>query len=95
MKFGEHIDSYVDDYVDGNLDEPTRQSVELHASTCARCQEMLDGFSSLRQQADRLPPVIGTPADLWQSIEDAITDKSAEATSSHDTLAGLQTLGST
>ena len=61
----------LSEYVDGELDAPTRAALDAHLATCAHCRATRDALgrvvSRARQLADRDPA-----RDLWPSIEAAI-----------------------
>jgi anti-sigma factor RsiW len=52
------IESRLIDYLDGNLSAPERESMELHARSCALCAERIQGFSN-----------VFSALDEWKGIE--------------------------
>ncbi len=57
----------LSEYVDGDLDEPTRLAIDAHVATCADCAAAADGLRAIVQRAaslDDRPPAV----DLWPGI---------------------------
>src|SRR5690606_14877647 len=50
----EGMDSLLDDYVDGALDAPARQSVDAHLAGCVACRRVVDATRGIRETAARL-----------------------------------------
>jgi len=67
----EDYETLIGDYVDGDLDEVRRASVESHLSTCASCQVLVADFSAIRAAARTLEPHT-PPAHAWQRLTAAI-----------------------
>lgn len=62
-----HLDLELSAYLDGELDEPARASVEQHLAECAACRQALEGLRRLVRRAaalDDRPPT----TDLWTGI---------------------------
>ena len=39
--------AHLSDYIDGELDEPTTQKIELHLATCANCERFGRNFGQM------------------------------------------------
>jgi anti-sigma factor RsiW len=67
-------DSWTDrlsEYVDGELDAPTRQALDAHLATCAECRATRDALERVVARAHRVG--YREPArDLWGAIERTI-----------------------
>ena len=61
-------DERLDDYVDGLLDAPERETARLHLQECARCAARLDELRALlaRSAAERRD--VAPPAELWPLV---------------------------
>jgi anti-sigma factor RsiW len=65
----------LSDYVDGELDAPTREALESHLATCAECRATRDALERVVARARRVPD--REPArDLWGAIEATIVERS-------------------
>jgi predicted anti-sigma-YlaC factor YlaD len=59
----------VTDYLEGALDEPTRQRVEQHVEhECLGCREYVEQMRRTRQQLGHLPAEPELPDDLRASL---------------------------
>jgi len=65
----QEIRATLDDYVDGELDERSRQHIEAHLRTCAACRDEVAALRSLVADAGELPRSIEPPRDLWPGID--------------------------
>ncbi|HET9010458.1 MAG TPA: zf-HC2 domain-containing protein, partial [Gemmatimonadaceae bacterium] len=78
----DHFDAMTDrwtdrlsEYVDGELDAPTRQALETHLATCASCRATRDALERVVARARRVG--YHEPAqDLWTAIERTIGQES-------------------
>jgi anti-sigma factor RsiW len=74
-------DPWIDrlsEFVDGELDAPTRQALEAHLVTCAECRATCDALERVVARARRVR--YRDPAhDLWSGIERTIDHQSAPA----------------
>jgi hypothetical protein len=61
-------DELFPDYFEGELDDARRRMIEVHASTCARCQGIIRDIASIQQTAANLPE-LAPSRDLWHGIE--------------------------
>lgn len=59
------------DYLEHDLDEPTRGALEAHAAACASCGTLLADVRELRVAAAALPP-LHPDHDLWSGIAERI-----------------------
>ena len=65
----------LSEYVDGELDAPTRQALEAHLATCAECRATREALERVVVRARRVR--YREPArDLWGAIEATIGDGS-------------------
>src|SRR5512132_438667 len=65
----------LSEYVDGELDAPTRQALEAHLTTCATCRATCDALERVVARARRVR--YHEPAqDLWSAIERTIGEES-------------------
>ena len=65
----------LSEYVDGELDAPTRQALEAHLATCANCRTTRDALERVVARARR----VGYHAprqDLWGAIERTVSQHS-------------------
>ena len=68
-------DSWTDrlsEYVDGELDAPTRAALDAHLATCAECRATRDELEQVVARARRVGYREPT-MDLWRSIETTIS----------------------
>lgn len=65
----EHVGNSLSGYLDGELTQQQRQSVELHLEQCAQCSKLLVDLQELRgrMQGAQLSPV---GADQWRENMD-------------------------
>jgi hypothetical protein len=61
----------LSDYLERDLDEPTRASMDAHAMECAECGSLLTDLRSLRLGAANLPELVPS-SDLWKGIAERI-----------------------
>ena len=61
----------LSEYVDGDLDAPTRAALDAHLATCADCRATRDAIERVVARA-RHAPYREPTADLWTPIEAAI-----------------------
>ena len=67
----EHWTDQLSEYVDGELDPPTRATIDAHLATCAECRATRDALTRVIARARRVP--YREPArDLWTSVEAGI-----------------------
>ena len=66
----ERYDDLLNDYVDG-LHHP---EFERHLATCARCQALVEDFTSIRRTASTLEERVPPPR-LWANISSSIEEK--------------------
>jgi hypothetical protein len=59
------------DYLERDVDETTRTSVEAHAQSCADCGPLLADIRALRVEAENLPE-LAPSRDLWKEIAERI-----------------------
>lgn len=69
----EGMDSLLDDYVDGALDAPARQSVDAHLAGCVACRGVVDATRGIRETAARLERH-APPPQLWGRIAAAVEE---------------------
>ena len=76
---GPGADPWLDrlsEYVDDELDAPTRAALDAHLETCAECRAVRDDLARVVARARRVP--YRAPAgDLWSPIEAAIGESIA------------------
>jgi len=65
---GPHMETKLDEYVDGTLAAHDRASVEAHLAECASCRAGVAELQSLSASAARLPKSIEPRRDLWPGI---------------------------
>src|SRR5512138_2740871 len=76
--FDAMTDSWTDrlsEYVDGELDAPTRQALEAHLATCANCRATRDALERVVARARRVG-YHEPRQDLWGAIERTIAQDS-------------------
>jgi hypothetical protein len=61
----------LSDYLERDVDEPTRASMDAHAAECAECGSLLTDLRSLRLGATNLPELVPS-RDLWNGIAERI-----------------------
>ena len=61
----------LSDYLERDVDEPTRASLDAHAVECAECGSLLADLRSLRLGAANLPELVPS-SDLWKGIAERI-----------------------
>jgi hypothetical protein len=61
----------LSDYLERDVDEPTRASMDAHAAECAECGTLLTDLRSLRLGAANLPELVPS-RDLWNGIAERI-----------------------
>jgi len=61
-------DLTLDDYLDGELDQATRQELERHLAGCPACYEQERALRALLAQAAALPDELQPERDLWPGI---------------------------
>jgi len=66
------VEKWLDEYVDDELPEEIRRSVEEHVRTCLPCRRTLTELESLLDRASRLPTEIEPEEELWPGIESRI-----------------------
>jgi anti-sigma factor RsiW len=67
----EHWTDRLSEYVDGELDPPTRVAIDAHLAICAECRATRDALTRVIARARRVP--YREPSrDLWTSVEAAI-----------------------
>jgi anti-sigma factor RsiW len=66
--------NWMDDYVDGALDEATFQEMELHVATCAECRTEERALRALLAHAGALPAELRPARDLWAGIAERLDE---------------------
>jgi hypothetical protein len=61
----------LSDYLERDVDEPTRASIDAHALQCAECGQLLADLRALRLSAANLPELVPS-RDLWTGIAERI-----------------------
>lgn len=64
---------FLHDYVDDQLTDISRQSVDEHLGHCLSCRRELDSLQSLLAAAQGLPSEIRPPRDLWPGVESRLS----------------------
>jgi hypothetical protein len=64
-------EALIGDYVDGDVDEAQRASLESHLSTCASCRAVVADFSVIRAATLTLEAQV-PPPDVWRKLSAAI-----------------------
>lgn len=64
----------LDDYLDGALDQATRDAVDAHLAGCAACAEEVRALRALLDQARRLPRSLTPPPGVWAGIDRRLDD---------------------
>jgi len=70
-EFPDSWTSRLSEYVDGELDAPTRAALEAHLGRCAECRAARDALARVVARARRVPYREPT-SDLWRGIEASI-----------------------
>lgn len=74
MKNVTHIDRYVQDYLDGELEADQLEQVETHLASCLQCLERVHDMRNLADAISTLPGQIEPPLDLWPDVEMRISE---------------------
>ncbi len=69
---GPHMETQLNEYVDGTLAAHLRASVEAHLADCAACRAAVAELRSLSAAAASLPRSIEPGRDLWAGVETRI-----------------------
>jgi len=69
---GPHMETQLNEYVDGTLAAHDRASVEAHLADCAPCRAAVAELRSLSAAAASLPRSIEPGRDLWAGVETRI-----------------------
>ena len=69
----------LSDYLERDVDEPTRAGMDAHAAECAECGALLTDLRSLRLGAANLPELVPS-RDLWTGIAERIETPVVEIT---------------
>jgi anti-sigma-K factor RskA len=69
---GPHLETKLNEYVDGTLAAHDRASVEAHLAACAACRDAVAELRRLVAEARDLPRSIEPSRDLWTAIETRI-----------------------
>ncbi len=69
---GPHMETNLNEYVDGTLAARDRAAVEAHLADCAACRAAVAELRSLSAAAASLPKSIEPRRDLWARIETRI-----------------------
>lgn len=64
--------------IDGDRDDATRRSLELHLERCAACRRVLDELRAVVRAAGGLGP-LEPPRDLWPGISERLAPRPAGA----------------
>jgi len=66
-------DEFFTKLIDGGrkLDEATAKELEEHASGCAECKEVLEGYEVSNRVIDALPPVPDPPPEHAKRVREA------------------------
>jgi hypothetical protein len=66
------IEAALNDYVDGDLDDGARSSLESHLAGCPRCSKNLRMLQSLLERSARLPREVSPSVDLWPDVRNGL-----------------------
>lgn len=66
---GRHMETQLNEYVDGTLGVGERAAVEAHLAGCAGCREAVAQLRALIAGARGLPQALEPARDLWAPIE--------------------------
>ncbi|MGK2962757.1 MAG: anti-sigma factor family protein [Gemmatimonadaceae bacterium] len=61
-------DELLLEFFEGGLDKATKEAVDAHVASCARCQGLVRDISGIRESASALPDIVPSH-DLWDGIE--------------------------
>jgi anti-sigma factor RsiW len=64
----EQLEERLSDWLDNDIDAPTRAIVERHLADCTRCTGLVAELASIRREAAALPELVPS-RDLWPGIE--------------------------
>ena len=64
----DHVLDWLDDFVDGELDDASARRVQAHLGVCAECAAAEQRLRALLAAAGALP-AIEPPADVWQNVQ--------------------------
>lgn len=73
------LEALLDDYVDGVLDEPRAERVELHLTACAACRHEVEALRSLLAASAGLPRSLDPERDLWPQIAGQLVPRTVVA----------------
>jgi len=67
------LETRIDPFVDGELDEAARLDVERHLERCDACRAAVEELRSLLRDAESLPRAIEPPRDLFPAIRSTLS----------------------
>lgn len=70
-----HILEQIQDYIDGALNSPQKQTIENHIAICKSCKAEVDNMRKLVNSLKNIPKSINPPADLFTDIEKKLSRK--------------------
>jgi len=73
------LETRIDAFVDGELDEGSRADVQRHLERCADCRAAVDELRALLQSARELPRAVEPPRDLFPELREALPPREASA----------------
>lgn len=73
------LETHVDAFVDGELDEATRAEAQRHMESCESCRAAVEEMRGLLQAARELPHAVEPPRDLFPEIRSALPRQGASA----------------
>ena len=73
------LETRIDAFVDGELDELSRLDVQRHLERCEACSASVEELRALLRAAQALPRSVDPPRDLFPEIRSALSSRESSA----------------